>query len=236
VSENVTTGATFADPGAATEWEAFYREGNYDRIAYIGRDVMPDLLGRFISDHWPPTDERPVDGPDSVASIGCGAAVDLFALADRFPATEFYGYDVSESVITDNRRIAAEFGYDNVHFDVDALPDLTTDRRFDLVYCMATLYFVADADSSVEHLYERVEDGGYLVFNYPNRYTRARFDREFDGARRTLFEHVISGANLLSYRRIADLLGRRPQDYWRIVDARDYPFVERYTPCVVVKK
>ncbi|WP_435334630.1 class I SAM-dependent methyltransferase [Haloarchaeobius sp. TZWWS8] len=236
MSQNVTTDATWADPGTATAWEDFYSAGDYERIAYIGREVMPSLLARFVADHWPPTPDRLTGGPDTVASIGCGPAVDLFELATRFPETEFYGYDVSESVIRDNRAIATEYGYDNVHFAVDALPDLDVSREFDLVYCMATLYFVDDAEASVAAMYDRVAPGGRLVFNYPNRYTRARFDREFTGARRELFGHVVDGANLLSYATIGDLLGKRPRDYWGAVGARDHSFVGRDTPCVYVEK
>ncbi|WP_439028308.1 class I SAM-dependent methyltransferase [Haloarchaeobius sp. DT45] len=236
MSENALTDATWADPGAATAWEDFYSAGDYERVAYIGREAMPGLLARFVDRYWPPTAERPSGGPDSVASIGCGAAVDLFELAVRFPDTTFYGYDVSASVIRDNRRIADELGFDNVHFAVDALPDLGTGRRFDLVYCMATLYFVDDTEAAVQALYDRVAPGGRLVFNYPNRYTHTRFDREFTGARRELFRHVVEGDNLLSYRCIEELLGTRPRDYWALVGARDHSFVGRDTPCVAVAK
>ncbi|WP_435360237.1 class I SAM-dependent methyltransferase [Haloarchaeobius sp. DFWS5] len=236
MSQNAITDATWADPGTATAWEDIYSGGNYERIAYIGREVMPGLLARFVADRWPPMAERPTGGPDAVASVGCGPAVDLFDLAVRFPDTEFYGYDVSESVIRDNRRLAAKYGYDNVHFAVDALPDLEMDQEFDLVYCMATLYFVDDAETAVAALYDRVTDDGVLVFNYPNRYTKARFDREFAGARRQLFGHVVDGDNLLSYQRIGDLLGTRPRDYWAAVGARGYSFVGRDTPCVYVEK
>ncbi|WP_267641668.1 class I SAM-dependent methyltransferase [Haloarchaeobius amylolyticus] len=236
MSENVTTDATWADPGSATHWEDFYAAGDYERVAYIGREAMPGLLARFVDRHWPPTGPRGTGGPASVASIGCGAAVDLFELAVRFPDTAFYGYDVSASVIRDDRRLAADLGFENVHFAVDALPDLATDRTFDLVYCMATLYFVDDTGAAVRAMYDRVRPGGYLVFNYPNRYTHTRFDREFTGARRELFHHVVAGENLLSYSRIEDLLGTRPRDYWRLVDARDCSFVGRDTPCVAVQR
>ncbi|MCT9095151.1 class I SAM-dependent methyltransferase [Haloarchaeobius sp. HME9146] len=236
MSENAITDATWADPGAATRWEDFYSTGDYDRVAYIGREAMPGLLARFIDRHWPPSAERTLGGPASVASVGCGPAVDLFELAVRYPDTEFYGYDVSASVIEDNRRLADELGFHNVHFAVDALPELGTGRTFDLVYCMATLYFVDDAETAVRAMYDHVRPGGQLVFNYPNRYTHTRFDREFTGARRELFRHVVEGDNLLSYRHIEDLLGTRPRDYWALVGARHHSFVGRDTPCVAVPK
>lgn len=217
--------ATYAD-GRARDWTSYY-DGDYDRVAYIGRDAMPDLLARFI--------ER-VGRPDSFASVGCGPAVAEFELAERYPGTDFHCYDVAERVVADNRALAADRNLDNLSFAVDALPDLDVDREFDLVYCVATLYFVRDAERAVRALYDRVRPGGHLAFNYPNRHTRRTFDREFDGDRRDLFRHVLDGDNLLSRDRVRDLLDADPCDYWTAVDAADRAFVGPDTPFVYVEK
>lgn len=218
--------ATFAD-FAVGDWDRFYEHGGYDRIAYIGREAMPELLGRFL--------DR-VGVPADVASVGCGPAATLFALADRYPGVEFHGYDVSGSVVEDDAALAAEHGLDNLRFAQGALPALDVDRRFDLVYCLATLYFVDDTERAVRSLYDRVRDGGHLVFNYPNRHTMAAFDAAFEGDRRDLFARVIDGENLLSRDRVGELLGEEPRDYWAAVDATDREFVGPETPCVYVEK
>ncbi|RBI62988.1 class I SAM-dependent methyltransferase [halophilic archaeon] len=209
------------------DWERFYEEADYDRCAYLGGEAMVDLAERFF--------ER-VGVPDDFASVGCGPAVCPFALADRYPDAEFVGLDLSPTVVADNRERAAERGLENLDFAVDSLPSLDVDRRFDVVYCVATLYFVVDAERAVAELYDRVREGGHLVLNYPNRYSRARFDREFEGRKREAFELVLEGENLLSYEAIRAATGGRPRSYWRLVDAEDREFADRARPCVVVEK
>lgn len=207
-------------------WDEVYGEGTYDRRAYLGGDEMVECLERFV--------ER--FGPfDDVVSVGCGPAVVPFALAERYPAVEFTGLDVSESVVADNRELAAERDLENLSFAVDALPDLATDRRFDLVYCVATLFFVADVETALERLYDLVRPGGYLVVNYPNERTR-EWAREHDDEKRVDFSLVAEGANVLTESEIGALLDAEPRDYWDAVDAADADFVTPDKPIVYVER
>ena len=61
------------------------------------------------------------------------------------------------------------------------LPEPEVDRRFDLVYCYATLHYVEAVERALRALYELVRPGGHLVFNYPNRLTRAEYRRLSSG-------------------------------------------------------
>ncbi|WP_266079642.1 class I SAM-dependent methyltransferase [Haladaptatus caseinilyticus] len=209
------------------DWERFYRRADYDRCAYIGGERMADLAERFF-EH--------VGQPDDFASVGCGPAVVPFLLAERYPGTDFFGFDLSETVVRDNAEKAEEQGLDNLRFTVDSLPDLDTDRRFDVVYCVATLYFVEEPRRAIERLYSRVRDGGHLVVNYPNEISREQFDREFEGRKRESFELVLSGANLINEDVVRDVTGAETRNYWELVDAEDEEFADAATPCVVVEK
>lgn len=210
------------------DWERdFYAATDWDRGAYLGGEAMPGHLGTFF--------ER-VGVPGSVADVGCGPALVPFELAPEYPDTEFHCYDVAPSVVEANRDRAAEAGLDNLAFTVAGLPDLGVDRRFDLVYCMATLYFVADAARAVTELYELVAPGGTLVCNYPNRYTKAWVNDDTDDQRREAFELVGRGENLLSYDRIRELTGRAPRSYWSAVGAGDADYARRSSPAVYVTK
>ncbi|WP_458188867.1 class I SAM-dependent methyltransferase [Haladaptatus sp. NG-WS-4] len=209
------------------DWERFYRRADYDRCAYIGGERMADLAERLF--------ER-VGVPEDFASVGCGPAVVPFRLAERYPDTDFYGFDVSETVVRDNGERATERGLENLHFAVDSLPDLDTDRRFDVVYCVATLYFVAEPRRAIESLYSRVRTGEHLVLNYPNEASREQFDAEFEGRKRESFELVLSGANLISEDVVREVTGAETRNYWELVEAEDEAFVDSATPCVVVGK
>ncbi|WP_233274645.1 class I SAM-dependent methyltransferase [Haladaptatus cibarius] len=209
------------------DWERFYRRADYDRCAYIGGERMADLVERCF-------DWRGV--PDDFASVGCGPAVVPFLLAERHPETEIFGFDLSETVVRDNAEKAEEQGLDNLQFAVDSLPDLDTDQKFDVVYCVATLYFVEEPKRAIESLYSRVRDGGHLVLNYPNETSQAQFDREFEGRKRESFELVLSGANLISEDVVQEATGAETRNYWELVDAEGEEFVDSATPCVVVEK
>lgn len=209
------------------DWERFYDRANYDRCAYIGGERMADLVERFF--------DR-VGAPDEFASVGCGPAVVPFLLAKRRPETEFFGFDISETVVRDNAGKATEEGLDNLHFAVDSLPDLDGNQKFDVVYCVATLYFVDEPRRAIESLYSRVRAGGHLVLNYPNRESKRTFDGEFEGRKRESFELVLSGANIIDEEVVREVTGADTRNYWELVDAEDEPFVDAATPCVVVEK
>lgn len=176
---------------------------------------MADLLARFLETVAADGGEFPAD----LASFGCGPAVVPFELAERFPDLDVYGYDLSETVVRDNRRLAAERGLENLRFAVDELPDLTTDREFDVVYCVATLYFVADPEPALRALYDRVREGGYLIVNYPTEQLRRVVREEFDERKREAFRLVRDGKNLITRERVGEVLGAEPRDYWSAVDA-----------------
>ncbi len=209
------------------DWERFYDRANYDRCAYIGGERMADLVERFFDREGT---------PNEFASVGCGPAVVPFLLAERHPEIEVFGFDISETVVRDNAEKAAEEGLDNLHFAVDSLPELDTDRRFDVVYCVATLYFVEEPRRAIRSLYEHVREGGYLVLNYPNETSRETFDTEFEGRKRESFELVLSGANVISEEAVREATGGDTQSYWELVDAEDEAFADAATPCVVVRK
>jgi trans-aconitate methyltransferase len=210
------------------DWERdFYATTDWDRGAYLGGEAMPGHLVTFF-EH--------VGVPESIADVGCGPALVPFELAPEYPDTTFYCYDVAPSVVEANRERAAEADLDTLQFAVAGLPDLGVDRRFDLVYCMATLYFVEDVERALVELYDMVAPGGTLVCNYPNRYTKAWVNEDADDQRREAFDLVGRGENLLSYDRIGDLLGHTPRSYWSAVGAGDADYARRSSPAVYVPK
>jgi len=193
------------------DWERLYDRADYDRCAYLAGETMPDLAARFVADRGP---------TETGASVGCGPAVTLFALAERFPATEWYGYDLSPSVVADDRALAAEEGLSNCSFAVAELPDLAgIDRAFDLVLCLAVLYFVRDTERALESLFDLLAPGGHLVVTLPTAALADHADREFEGRKREAFSLVIDRENLLTPDDVAATVDRAPTDFWDAVDA-----------------
>jgi len=145
--------------------------------------------------------------------------------------------DAAPAVVDANREKAREEGVENVSFDVATLPDTGIDREFDVVYCMAVLYFVRDAEAALRELWRLTAPGGYVAFTYPNRRLQA-WARDLDDEKREAFSLVAAGENLLTYDRIQDVLGTYPRSYWTAVDADpDAEYVTRTgSPAVYVRK
>jgi trans-aconitate methyltransferase len=189
-------------------WREFYTEREYDRCAYLeGEDMIAYAEALF---------DR-IGVPETVGSVGCGPALVEFALAERYPETTFDCFDVAEQVVTDNAALARDRGLDNLSFERASLPALDIDREYDLVYCVATLYFVADVERAVGSLADHVSDGGYLVVSYPDSNLRA-WVREQDDEKREFFSLVEAGENLLTREDIERLLDGDVWSYWSLRD------------------
>src|SRR5271157_148875 len=167
---------------------------------------------------------------DSVADYGCGSATLLFALAERFPETEFRGFDIAESIIEQNSEKASRLGIKNLHFEQDGLPSPRKERTFDLVVCFATLHYIRKIELAVKNLLELVNPQGYLIFNYPNIYTKAAYRKDIkpqDEIMKNRFALVLAGKNLLSIKKINLVLGTKPEKFYSSTKANIYVQVRK---------
>lgn len=212
-------------PDVGMDWKAYYREEDWDREAGIaGAEAMTTMADRFIA----------YSDPADVVSVGCGPAAVLFRLADRHPDIEFYGLDRSETVIEANRDLADDRSLDNIHFAVDSLPRLASDRTFDVVYCVGALYWTEAIETALEDLYAHVAAGGHLVVNYPNRYLHYEVVNELPAEKRENVPLVRDAENLLTFDRVGALLDSKPKSYYNLVDGAEHREVK--WPIVVVEK
>lgn len=167
-----------------------------------------------------------------VADYGCGPATLLFALTERFPQTEFYGFDAAASIIKKNIERALHLDLQNLHFEQDGLPSPRKKRTYDLVVCFATLHYIKEIERAVKNLFELVNPKGYLIFNYPNIYTRAAYRRDIkpqDEHMKKRFALVLAGVNLLSLKKIKDMLGARPKKFYSSIRANIYVLIRKST-------
>lgn len=171
--------------------------------------------------------------PRTFADAGCGPAVMLFSLARALPRCAFYGYDGSGAVTKMNRRGAEREGLANLRFERTRLPR-SLPGPFDIVTGFATLHYLPDPTRALRGLFLGVRHGGYLVFNYPNRFQRGAYarDAQRNPGQRGRFALVLAGKNLLSRRAIRSSLGRSPVSFWSEVGEPPNPL----NPCVVVRR
>ncbi|MFC3477410.1 class I SAM-dependent methyltransferase [Halobacterium litoreum] len=229
------TDATHPD---TIDWNAFWRDADADERdgATPATAHVVDLLPAFLSERG---------APDSVADVGCGPGPVAFALAERHPETEVFGYDAAGSVVAENRERAASEGVANAAFERGVLPEFDPGRQFDLVVCCHTLCYVADSERALRSLYDAVAPGGTLVLAYTNDLARSHYraaiqnppDDDFDPERHEeRFSLLLDGESTLSYDAIHDALGTWPRSFWSVVDEPEEPWMWRNHPLVWVPK
>src|SRR3990172_636969 len=152
------------------DWDDFYRNHRQPRFQVQAGKRMAARLEQFIASKGLPV--------RSLADVGCGPATTLFEIAPRLPATEFFGYDLSGTILEVNRRNARRKGLPNLNFRRARLPRMPTSRQFDVVFCIATVHYVRDSRRAIRNLYAMAAPGGYLIFNYPNPTQSAATVRE----------------------------------------------------------
>ena len=167
-----------------------------------------------------------------LADVGWGPAITLFALAPRMPECELVGFDSSRAILKLNRQMAREEGLINLRFRLAELPEMRAGSRYDIVLCIARLHYVRNLQRALRRLHGMVRPGGYLIFNYPNRVQQAatRQAAREDPVVAKRFPLVLSGVNLLTHERVADILRERPRSFWREVGEPP----RWLNPCVVV--
>jgi SAM-dependent methyltransferase len=119
-----------------------FREGGgvpYERyptfhrlMAELTRDTVDATLLDGTLDLLPGIRPKLVAGID-VADIACGSGYVSNVLARAFPNSRFVGYDLAEEAITAARAQAAEWGLDNVSFEVRDVTDLDLVDAFDVI-------------------------------------------------------------------------------------------------------
>lgn len=159
--------------GQPIDWDEFWRDADADErdTAEASTSHARSVLAAFVEE---------TGVPDALADVGCGTGVVTFHVAERFPGTTVVGYDAAESVIEENHEEARTSDLENVRFEHAVLPEFDPDRQFGVVFCYATLGYVAAIEQAVRALYGAVAPGGYLVFSYSNRLASAHYRRVID--------------------------------------------------------
>lgn len=206
------------DAGSKFGWDACWAEDitGYDGWSYEFGAKLATTLSQLFEALGP---------PETVASVGCGPATTLLTLAEEYPEHRFYGYDISPQALERARKRRDDCGIENVSFAVDSLPRLTTNKTFQFVYSIATLHYVAESETAVKNLWQRVEPGGYLAVNYPTpfheqemmpklveNWDEVGFESKSQDWVRNRFRLILNGENILTEEQIGALLERPPRD------------------------
>ncbi|MDJ1432186.1 class I SAM-dependent methyltransferase [Halostagnicola sp. A-GB9-2] len=225
------------------DWTRYWEDAdrNDRKDASASADLIVGPLREFF-------EQRGV--PGSYADVGCGPGAAVFETAEWYPETTVVGYDSAEPILEENREKAHRGLRGNISFERTVLPEFDPDQQFDVISAFYTLCYVDEVDQALVNLFDAVAPGGYLLFTYHNRYAQSIFESIAESPHEYLdetspwdpdhfadrFELLLAGENLLSYRRIHDVLETWPQSIWSIAGKADRYDAWRQNPLVFVPK
>jgi SAM-dependent methyltransferase len=96
----------------------------------------------------------------AVADLGCGAGVALIELAQRFPASDFHGYDISRHALARARENARAAGVANAAFHDARQEPLPGDARFGFVTTFDCLHDMTDPAGAMRAIRAALADEG----------------------------------------------------------------------------
>lgn len=138
-----------------------YRPEFTDLMDRMGRDTYDALL---ISAYLPVVDgltNRLAAGA-RVADLGCGTGHTTNLMAEAFPASTFFGYDIAEDAVDAGRKEAEALGLTNVSFEVRDIRSLPKDPPFDLITVFDAVHDQADPGGVLGEAFQALAPGGQL--------------------------------------------------------------------------
>lgn len=127
--------------------------GPWTRLALVPR-ILPALDGVVAA----------LERGGVVADVGCGSGLAVVALAQRFPAAQVHGYDISRHAIERARLLVARGGLDNVSLHLAGAADLPEEPTFDLVMTLDCLHDMTRPVEAIAAIRRSIRaDGTWLV-------------------------------------------------------------------------
>ena len=98
-----------------------------------------------------------------VADVGCGTGHAVNVMAQRFPKSEFVGFDSSAAAIARAVAESRASGCRNAHFEALDIAQLPSDPGFDLVTAFDVIHDLADPFGTLRRIAQALRAGGAFL-------------------------------------------------------------------------
>jgi SAM-dependent methyltransferase len=137
--------------------------------AVMAEDSAQTVLAGLDAHILPLLDDGVRAGLDSgirVLDIGCGRGLALLHLAERYPASDFVGYELSQQAINEARDDASRRGLDNLRFlqrDLTGFDTTAEPDAFDLVTAFDAIHDQAAPHRVLAGIHRTLKPGGSFL-------------------------------------------------------------------------
>jgi SAM-dependent methyltransferase len=150
--------------GAGMEW------GDHHRCLFHGTErFFRAGYNTHLINEWLPALHgitAKLENGGRAADVGCGHGASTILLAQKYPKSEFTGYDYHEPSIEIARKRAAEAGTANARFEV-ADAGSYRGRDFDLIAFFDCLHDMADPVGAARHAFSALQSDGVCMLVEP---------------------------------------------------------------------
>ncbi len=126
-----------------------------------GQSIVPVIVDQIVP-LMPGLHERLTAGID-VLDVGCGRGRALLQLAQAYPASRFWGYDLSDSAVAHATAAAAELGLTNVKFLRRDLTHWRAPAAFDWIMALDAIHDQARPDLVLAAIRQALRPGGVFL-------------------------------------------------------------------------
>jgi len=145
--------------------------GEHHACQFCGTDrfFRPGYQMNLVSNWIPALDgvEEKLKSGGNIADIGCGHGSSSVLMAQSFPNSKIYGFDLHGPSIDDAREKAAASGVSNVEFRNVAALDVPAETGFDFACIFDALHDMGDPVGVARHIREALNPGGTLMVVEP---------------------------------------------------------------------
>ena len=144
--------------------------GEHSECLFCGTEKFfrPGYVANLL-DQWLPALDGVVDkliNGARVADVGCGHGISTLLMAERFPRSEFVGYDFHPKSIERARALAAEQGLSNVHFEVKSAKGYPAEN-YDLITFFDCLHDMGDPVGAARQAFSALAPDGTVMLVEP---------------------------------------------------------------------
>lgn len=119
-------------------------------------------------------------GPKAILDIGCGPGMDVAYFAEKYPAAEVTGIDVSAKMLESATALCKSKNLGNTNFintGIEKLQEhIDAGTKYDIIYVFfGALNTVTSLDAAAKIIDERLNNGGTAVLTFVNKYYLSEF-------------------------------------------------------------
>jgi SAM-dependent methyltransferase len=111
--------------------------------------------------------QEKLEAGGTIADIGCGHGSSSVLMAETFPNSKVFGYDIHGPSIEDARSKATAAGVDNLVFDEADASSIPSNGGYDFACIFDALHDMGDPVGVAQHIRERLAPGGTLMVVEP---------------------------------------------------------------------